>query len=290
MAFGEYASISPDGSNMRQLIEDLTTISEDVNWTESAAELSFDESQLVISGFTNGNNPVAYLMNPDGSNSRLLADCLQASWSPSGNQIVCTSYDEGDGSNRIFIVDASTGDMNVLNLPPETTKPVYYITPRFSSNGSQILYVKRLNREAAGFWSANLDGSNAQSLLPPEACCFWRLSPDGTQILFASGADLILTEANAWNPKTIWTAPDYCITSDTIKGMIYGVDWSPDGKQIVAAVAPGPRIGDGVGCIGGGFPSNGGIYVLNSDGSNARNITNPDNNYATLDLYPTWRE
>jgi Tol biopolymer transport system component len=108
-------------------------------------------------------------------------------WDPTGNSLCFTAYDPSDGTRHIWKVTLAPGDTIPQQL---TTGPFHDQTPRFSPDGSRILFASDRNGrsgvwtvspagESAGLKAVAYEDKNAVILTP-----IW--SPDGTEILLSS--------------------------------------------------------------------------------------------------------
>jgi TolB protein len=183
-----------------------------------------------------------------------------ARWSPNGNQIVFDSNRDG-GVFEIYVMNADGSSPTELTSPPILGR-----YPSWSPNGQQIVL-----RRGIDIYTINADGSGAPVQLTSEnAPSFAQMpawSPDGRYIAFmsfragycsvfrmnADGSNQVnLTPKNPSDPATSW-----CSRAPS---------WSIDGRQIYFMSSR---------------PSTGGqneIFLMNADGSYARQLTNTGTN------------
>jgi Tol biopolymer transport system component len=162
-----------------------------------------------------------------------------------------------DGTDRVLLTDHPAEDFDPAWSPDGTM-----IAFRSHRDGHEEIYVMA----ADGSGQRNVTMNPATDYSPT-----W--SPDGTRIAFASnrdpdsgGNDIYTVMVDGSDPSRL-----------TVGG---GIDeypsWSPDGKEIAYACTGGRQLSDG----GGDFE----VCVMNSDGSNQRQITDAPG----ISEYPAW--
>ncbi len=195
------------------------------------------------------------------------------SWSPDGSKI---AYNYILGNNYSIWIMNSNGSNPVTLTRADINNPVYNTSaywvdsePRWSSDGSKIVFERTLYREGGGLhgvfiYIINADGSNQKMLIAPAYDP--SISPDGKYIAFAAGGvpgvpvtpeegiGIFIMNIDGTNVKRI--AYDYP------RGSLESPSWSPDGKKIV-------------------FSRDGIITIMNSDGSNM--LSTEQTGY-----YPRW--
>jgi Tol biopolymer transport system component len=214
---------------------------------------------------------------PEGSDA---AGNSGPSWSPDGKQIVYT----GTGDNvvedptleEIYVMDGDGGNVKRLT---ENSAPDF--SPAWSPDGKQIVFSRGSGLQAespsAAIYVMDPDGSDQKELYRAKDVLLvtpdW--SPDGKQIAF--------TEVSypAGIPKT----SVYVVNSDGTGARIVArnaaePDWSPDGKRLAFSST---RDRNGQTCFESCQPSDE-IYVADSDGGNARRLTNEKGE----DASPSW--
>ncbi|MBB3763039.1 Tol-Pal system beta propeller repeat protein TolB [Sphingomicrobium lutaoense] len=159
---------------------------------------------------------------------------------------------------RIAIMDSDGSNHRYLTDGADTV-----VTPRFSPDGSQLVYMSYKGRRAR---ARVLDLATGQDrlLVPGTAFTFApRFSPDGRFIVFSMGtfgnSDIYIVPARGGEPRRLTTAP----------GVDTSPSFSPDGRQIVFE---SDRSGSQQ------------LYVMNSDGSGERRISFGGGSYAS----PVW--
>jgi hypothetical protein len=190
----------------------------------------------------------------------------------------------------------------------ETAKPATPAERHLTFVGGELEATERQTEAKANIWIADPDGSHARKLTNGY---LGLLSPDGRTVaverldqgIFLVSSDgkqtKRLTAARqlrpqAWSPdgKLLYVTADAgqavvrlaAIDRDSghvqtiASGSLYGIDTSPDGKQIVYSRAPQATE---QGICGDQFD----LYVANLDGSDAKRITNDG-----LSAFPVWGE
>src|SRR6202012_3025141 len=118
--------------------------------------------------------------------------------------------------SQIFV---SNGNIQPLTLPSEIASPSL---GDLSPDGSKLLLRSHLSPESEqALWLVPTDGGSAfrvASILAHDAT--WM--PDGKNILYATGNELLLTSINN-NTQTIYA---------TLPGRAFWLRWSPDGKLL----------------------------------------------------------
>jgi Tol biopolymer transport system component len=250
-SYFEYPAFSPDGKTIAYVLA-TTPTGQGQDW---------------------GND--VYTANADGSNAKLilkhdkpgaLIDSL--SWTPDGQSIVYAySRAEYDAQNHytgsIYRIDKLSLANNAV-----TTLISNAIQPSVSWDGKQIVYVDfpQNDFQAANLALANIDGSNAQKLLPNQKGfqSFFapHLSPDGKRVVFAAvGGPLGL--------PSVSPTPSLGGQSDPMSGLKGAL------TRVGQAAAPPVAHADG-------SPYQ--IWVANIDGSDLRTMSN-----LREDLpYPLW--
>ena len=132
-----------------------------------------------------GGHRQVYVADVEGFSIRRISygtwQAFHPSWSPDGTQILY----EGLAITRtvgIYVADASgEGRRRVLTLSAGSTYPPYAAMPRFSPDGTKILFTRRANR-SIGLWTTSPDGGSTRRVLGGAA--FGSYSPDGRSIVY----------------------------------------------------------------------------------------------------------
>jgi Tol biopolymer transport system component len=232
-----------------------------------------------------------FRMNPNGTGVRQLtfntAEDFGPTLSPDGQKIAYESIGsqpsnpEGDFEVYVMNTDGS-GNTNLTN----NLAIINDRTPEFSPDGQRIAYVSEgeqpSNPQAdSEIFVMNSDGSNQKNLTNNGDLVHevgFSFSPDGQKIAYTSEGpqpsnpegepEVYVMNASDGSGQTNLTNNDYVVADQDPY-------FSPDGQKI-AYTSDGPQASNPVGGDE--------VYVMNSDGSNQKNLTN--NN--ARDYEPEW--
>lgn len=250
--------MNADGSGYRR----LTT---DDNRQHFYPSLSPDGKSVIYSAFFETDNyEIFELSLSDGTVKRLTNSYTTETApeiSPDGQFITYTKFNVATGNYQIII--ARRNGTEPGNIPG-----VSGWDPTWSPNGKRILFASD-RYGAVQLYTVRLDGSDLQAVTSLPAIrgrSDW--SPDGNFIVTYSGA--------AWNRELyIMNADGTNVRQLTPSGgNSQGPAFSPDGKWVVFT-AYFDHYGDDHGCE---------IYVIRTDGSDLRRLTNND----YCDYQPRW--
>jgi Tol biopolymer transport system component len=191
------------------------------------------------------------IMNADGTGMRRLTteDYVRhyyPSPAPNGQSVVYSSFRE-ENVYEIYSLDLKDGGVERL-----TNRIGVLTAPEISPDGSSITFT-RGDPSTGNMQIMVMDRDGGGAGNGPQITGWdptW--SPNGEQILFASGADgkaqLFIVNRNGRGSQQVTNLP-------AIRGRS---DWSPDGGSIVTYS---------------GAPWNREVYIMNADGSNVRQLT-----------------
>ena len=191
------------------------------------------------------------IMNADGSGMRRLTTennrrHFYPSLAPDGQSVVYSSFRE-QNVYEIYSLNLNNGNVDQL-----TDRIGVLTAPEISPDGASITFVR--GNPGTGNMQVmimNLDGGDAGNI-PQINGWDSTWSPDGNQILFASGAasaaQLFVVNRNGGDLRQVSNLP-------ALRGRS---DWSPDGQFIVTYSGPA---------------WNREVFIMNADGSNARQLT-----------------
>lgn len=190
------------------------------------------------------------IMNADGSGMRRLTTeddkrHYYASLSPDGQSVLYSSYRENN-VYEIYRLDLNDGSVDRL-----TNKLGVLTGPEFSPDGTAIAFARG---NAKGKYQVMVMDRNGKDVSNLPKASGWdpTWSPDGKQILFASGPEsgvqLFVVDRDGKNLHSVTNLP-------SIRGRS---DWSPDGQLIVTYAGPSWHRE---------------VYIMNVDGSNAHQLT-----------------
>jgi dipeptidyl aminopeptidase/acylaminoacyl peptidase len=185
------------------------------------------------------------------------------SWSPDGRRIAYVEQDELFVHNHIALIDVAGGTPVRL-----TDRYGYYGKPLWSPDGSQLAFSAWVaGSNESQIFVVDADGRRSTMITPAGTSDYdpsW--SPDGARLTFirfrADAAsqyrfDVVVANVDGSDVRRIASPPGF--SSEPA--------WSPDGRQIM-------------------FASDGGLYVMNADGSALTRITSPT--ATTYDGTPRW--
>lgn len=222
--------MDPNGNQVATLYENEFTSLTGKDWSP-------DKTQLVFSGRIEPEGEYAiYLTDIEGTNLTHLVDTdyqsTTISWSPDGQKIV---FDNG---TNIFTMNAD--GTNLMQLTEENGNNE---SADWSPNGQQIVFSSDRHGKS-GIYIMNADGSN-QTLIGNNSydnfSPSW--SPDGTQIAFSQATsilsvwDLMIMNTDGTSEQLVYTPP-----SSFIGPCIFGVNWSPNGKELLYSEHHSTRI------------------------------------------------
>lgn len=221
-------------------------------------------NKILFTSNRNGKEQL-YMMNPDGTNIVQITNGKYSHsggrWSPDAKQIVCNTEEKmstagismavmnSDGSNRRLL-----GYGNQITWHPDGSKIIFSYWP-----GSEIgIYdIKLFSIEPNG---------NDRKVISEKYAGSHTFSPDGTHIAFSVELDSVVRIAVLDYPQ--FENPHYIGPAGAILP-----NWSPNGNEITFSAREIPT-------------EPGDIYIMNSDGSNQRRITNNTSSMPYID--PRW--
>ncbi|HET9991591.1 MAG TPA: hypothetical protein VFQ65_23840 [Kofleriaceae bacterium] len=188
---------------------------------------------------------------------------MDPSFSPDGKKIVYISVISGVEQLFTMNVDGSSRPVQLTHDDADHEDPAWSplgdrIAFRYMKGGAEIIYVM------------NADGSHAEAVSPRDVLAIhptW--SSDGTQLVYCTEDDLKPPKKNPSEIDVIDLKTKKVRTLLSGGVNTYPV-WSPDGKKLAFRRMIGEM--------------NSEVFVANSDGSDAKNITN----HPAFDGWPTW--
>jgi len=187
------------------------------------------------------------------------ADAAQPSWSPHGHRIAYWGLRIG-GQRDLWTVSSDGSQASSVAV---TEDPALDWNPVWSPDG-QHLYFASDRGGTMGLWRVAIDEPSGQPLgvpepitLPSAFACYFSVTRDGKQVLFASLTQTSVFEKLGFDPasRRILGAPTHVFESSL--GIFY-FDVSPDGEWI-ALSSSGSRED---------------LFVLKTDGTGLRQLTN----------------
>lgn len=111
----------------------------------------------------------------------------EAAWDAAGNRL-CFSVEDPDGSRHIWILTLS--GTTVTATTQLTTGPVHDMSPRFSADGSKLLFVSDRGGRSGVWWVSDQGSANGLELIsyedPGAVIRSPSWSPDGQRIVLSS--------------------------------------------------------------------------------------------------------
>ena len=238
---GNICVMNADGSEPRHLTRDRM-LDGYPSWSPDGRRIAFsgDRSNYLR------DRSVIMVMNADGSNLRCLTlsegNEAMAAWSPDGRTLA--------------VDDNTTGRIELVALADGARKPLmlrHASLPAWSPDGRKIAFVsgdgRRIALTSGDIHVTDVDGRGQRLLVRNGTFPAW--SPDGTKVAFlrnnarwSNHVSVWVINADGHAQRRIW--------SRSAEGS--RLSWSPDGTRIA-------------------LTSNDNIFVINADGSRARELT-----------------
>ncbi len=216
----------------------------------TTAKIAFVSRGINPSGVRQSN---IYMMNPDGSGLVTLISrrgINHIAWELSGQRILFCS--DHKGKHDIHVMNADGTDAK-----PVFTEPRYRVEPAWSPDGKRIAYVASAKLIGRSVYIASINGESSKPIVQVGAGGQPAWSPDGTEIAFVVGSPgvrkIYILNLEAHTQRQL--LPDK-------NPWMQHPAWSSDGERIAFAWSP--------------ENSGTGIFVVNRDGTELQQITEPD--------------
>lgn len=217
--------------------------------------------------------PVVFLEFGLGEKARrLTSDAGRAetspSWSPDGRQLAFYSLDLGNGSSEMRIVELESRREVSVPAPGKGLGPS---RPEWSADGSRLVFLGANDQGRSHIWAVQHDGSQLRNLsesMSKRGGAWPSLSPDGSRVVWSADMRgrlaLIVTRLDDGQSTELASGAE---------GGHESTRWSPDGTRLVTASRRGTPMA-----------ARNDIFVMNADGSAARNLSN----HPGEDFDPRW--
>ena len=251
--------LNADGSNSQRVVVARCGVIPSPVWSPDGTRISYEGRGYIV------------IVDVETGRSVSIFDSAKPMWSPDGTGIAYTN----SGGHGIFVSDPDGTNRQQLSADRVS---------RFawSPDGARIAYIGQLptvQSYSPSLYVTDSDGRNRQQLVSGLGVVFFTddvdeglaWSPDSSRIAYRSGGINVIG-ADGTNPQKLEE-------SFRVRGRMA---WSPDGTRITYTNYT--EIANSYGHIyrGGSLYSAGGIWVIDADGTNKRQLT------ADRDLRPTW--
>lgn len=181
-------------------------------WSPDRSQIAFGPPKVGFSGI----NGQVSVINPDGSDERVLGVGELQRWSPDGTRLLIHEKDDVTADPwEIWIQDVASGEITVEVGPGFRGQWIDDDTIGFQRGGltpggayTDQLYIQ------------DLDGSESVAMpTEPETQAVW--SPDGSRVLLARDGSISVADADGSNPRDLAGGFDPA--------------WSPDGTLVLLA-------------------------------------------------------
>jgi len=260
----------PDGSNAKNLTN-TSTDSATCVIDEEHPNWSPDNMKLVYSSNMGGKtNIYTRRFDNKGDITNLTNDYFQRSfdpsWSPDSSQIVFSFVDSTADDNTAGLALMNSNGANITKLisVPCADRCSPPREPDWSPDGTRIVFVNSDDN----VYTMNPDGTDLVNLTNhPSKNGQPAWSPNGSKIAFAS------LRSGKWEIHVMSTDGSEAASLTAVLSRSLEPSWSPDGHRIAFTVSPESSTKD--------------VYVMNSNGTDQRNITNTPNQHES---HPAWRQ
>jgi Tol biopolymer transport system component len=242
------------------------------SWSPDGTKLAFWRSE---------DGEAIYTMSVGGSNLKRLSPSagrdIFPSWSPDGTKLVfCHVIDPGSGPPN-QIIDIMMMDAGGTNVQTVLANNAFNMEPRWSPDGSKILFVSTLGNDGVQIYTMTPTGTNITDLTNAP----WTIngdpawSPDGSKISFASNRvtgkiNIFIMNSDGSEVQQTTNFAEPAEAEDP--------GWSPDGTKISFEY------------VGDDYQSNPNtnaqVWVMNPDGSDQENTGQQCANFACS---PRWQ-
>ncbi len=147
------------------------------------------DGQNIMYMMASSTNYLTYMVSIDGSTTVPIADdvddCFDASVSPDGTRIACVFQDSENGPGEIIVCDID--ESNRVNF---SSSDAASRSPRWSPDGTQLLYMEIYSPSITGLMIINADGTG-RTLLTDSTSYLYKAqwSPDGSKICYLDNRD-----------------------------------------------------------------------------------------------------
>jgi hypothetical protein len=196
-----------------------------------------------------------YVGNVDGTGIRQVtnepAGATSGSWSPDGSEIVYTNgfieaspiaFDEPPLDATLSIVDVESGEARPLVRGLGSLRQHFYEypTPRFSPDGSTILYTGARKDPQTEPYLATIPAAGGESTIWRESAAWGSYSPDGSKIAFVDTDGYTIAGDPPIEVEEIWIARADGTDARAFveEEHLADPDWSPDGTKISYTLLP----------------------------------------------------
>ncbi len=178
---GNIATVPATGGPSMQLTSD--GLSMDPSWSPDGTRIAFAWYVFTQDGASLGQD--IWVINPDGTNAANVTNDptgneFEPDWSPDGSRIVFTRTDFADGECcgtyadwHIDAIDADGTDRAVVVDTPDVPD----VAPRWSPDGTKILYSQMSNNAPGDMYVINADGTGEPSFVGGSGRHSWQPIP-----------------------------------------------------------------------------------------------------------------
>jgi TolB protein len=168
------------------------------------------DGQIVFVQHTEGDQSDIWVVEPDGSDARVLVETpgldTDPRWSPDGESVVFVTVD-GAQNQDVVVVDSDGRGLRTL-----VSTPAYEYAPSFTPDGREVLFVRD-----GSIFAVSLDGEDERQLTDGPSDANPEMSSDGGRLAFLRRGSLYVAAPDGSQPACV-------VTDQAIGG---GPRWQP---------------------------------------------------------------